>query len=182
MLLIAYTIQIALKILIAEDCLDTAVMYKHVLVGRGHDVVITNNGECCLKIYHEEAQKTALHTDATEHTQPFDVVLLDHYMTKINGMEVAKEILAVNPRQRIVFASADVKKIVVDSSQELKQPLQALSKPFGTQILIDAIEDKEIYSELQKLSLNTDYIKAANFRHEQIRGIVEILKKYKTEK
>jgi DNA-binding LytR/AlgR family response regulator len=27
-------------------------------------------------------------------------------MPKINGIEVGKEILAVNPRQRIIFASA----------------------------------------------------------------------------
>jgi CheY-like chemotaxis protein len=178
---IGYTIQIALKILIAEDCTDTAVMYKHVLEGRGHDVVITNNGECCLKIYHEESQRIALNTDATEHIQPFDVVLLDHKMPKINGMDVAKEILAVNPRQRIVFSSGHVKKTLLDSIRELNQPLEVLSKPFGTQTLIDAIEDKEIYAELQKLRLNTDYIKAANFRHEQIKSIVEILKKYKTE-
>ena len=113
--------------------------------------------------------------------QPFDVVLLDHKMPKISGMDVAKEILAVNPRQRIVFSSGYVKKTLLDSIQELNQPLEVLSKPFGTQTLIDAVEDKEIYAELQKLRLNTDYIKAANFRHEQIKSIVEILKKYKTE-
>ncbi|CAN5536751.1 hypothetical protein BH18THE2_BH18THE2_37530 [soil metagenome] len=37
---IEYTLQIALKILVAEDCPETAVMYKHVLEGRGHEVVI----------------------------------------------------------------------------------------------------------------------------------------------
>jgi CheY-like chemotaxis protein len=30
-------------------------------------------------------------------------------MPKMNGMEVAKEILAVNPHQRIIFASAYVR-------------------------------------------------------------------------
>ena len=102
-------------------------------------------------------------------------------MPKISGINVAKKILAVNPRQRIVFSSGYVKKTLLDSIQELNQPLEVLSKPFGTQTLIDAVEDKEIYAELQKLRLNTDYIKAANFRHQQIKNIVEILKKYKTE-
>jgi CheY-like chemotaxis protein len=105
--------------------------------GRGHDVVITNNWECCLKIHHEEGQRTALHTDTTDHIQPFDVVLLDHKMPKIHGMDVAKEILAVNPRQRIVFSTGYVKKTLLDSIRELKQPLEVLSKLFGTQTLID---------------------------------------------
>ncbi|CAN5536802.1 hypothetical protein BH18THE2_BH18THE2_37540 [soil metagenome] len=92
-------------------------------------------------------------------------------------MDVAKEILAINPRQRIVFSTGYVKKTLLVSIRELNQPLEVLSKPYGTQTLIDAIEDKEIYAELQKLRLNTEYTKAANFRHEQIKSIVEILKK-----
>jgi DNA-binding NarL/FixJ family response regulator len=32
-------------------------------------------------------------------------VILDYKMPKINGMEVAKEILAINPHQRIIFSS-----------------------------------------------------------------------------
>jgi CheY-like chemotaxis protein len=35
-----------------------------------------------------------------------DAVDLDHKMPKKDGMDVAKEILAVNPYQRIIFASA----------------------------------------------------------------------------
>lgn len=59
-------------------------MYKHVLE---EDVVIINNGECCLKIYHEEGQRTTLHTDATEHNQPFDVVLLNQkYLNMMEWM------------------------------------------------------------------------------------------------
>ena len=81
--------------------------------------------------------------------QPFDVVLLDHKMPKISGINVAKKILAVNPRQRIVFSSGYVKKTLLDSIRELNQPLGVFSKPFGTQTLIDAIEDKEIYAGLQ---------------------------------
>jgi CheY-like chemotaxis protein len=45
----------------------------------------------------------------SEHIQPFDAVILDYKMSKINGMQVAKEILAVNSHQRIIFASAYLK-------------------------------------------------------------------------
>jgi hypothetical protein len=43
-------------------------------------------------------------------------------------------------------------------------------------VLIDAIEDKEIYSELQKPNVNIDDIKAAGLRHEQLREILDIIK------
>jgi hypothetical protein len=51
-----------------------------------------------------------------------------------------------------------------------------MQKPFGESALIDTIEDKGIYSELQKLNVNVNDIKAANLRHEQIREILDILR------
>jgi CheY-like chemotaxis protein len=166
-----------MKILIAEDDIDTAASYKMAIEERNHQVVITDNGEDCLKVYQEELQKVSFKTDPTEHIQPFDAVILDYKMPKINGMEVAKEMLAVNPHQRIIFASAYVKETLVESIKELKQVVELMQKPFGEDALIDTIEDKEIYSELQKLNVNVDDIKAGNFRHEQIRSMLETLRK-----
>jgi CheY-like chemotaxis protein len=37
--------------------------------------------------------------------QPFDAVVLDYKIPQMNGLEVAKEILAVNPHKRIILAS-----------------------------------------------------------------------------
>jgi response regulator RpfG family c-di-GMP phosphodiesterase len=96
------------------------------------------------------------------------VVLLDYKMPHINGMEVAKEILTVNPHQRIVFASAYVKDTLVESIKQLNQVVELLQKPFELEILIDQLEDKEIYSELQKLNVATEILKAADLRHEQL--------------
>ena len=91
-------------------------------------------------------------------------------------MEVAKEILAVSPHQRIIFASAYVKETLVDSIKQLNQVVELMQKPFGEIALIDTIEDKGIYSELQKLNVNIGDIQAANLRHEQIREILDILR------
>src|SRR5919205_1304401 len=166
-----------MKISIAEDDKDTASSYKVALEERKHQVVITYTGEDLLKIYHEELQKVKSNTDATKHIQPFDVVILDYKMPKMNGMEVAKEILAVNPHQRIIFASAYVKETLEDSIKQLKKIIELMQKPFGENALIDTIEDKEIYSELQKLNVNIEYIKSANFRHEQLTTLLESLRK-----
>ena len=166
-----------MKISIAEDDKDTASSYKMALEERNHQLVITDNGEDCLEIYHEELQKVKSETDATKHIQPFDAVILDYKMPKMNGMEVAKEILAVNPHQRIIFASAYVKETLEDSIKQLKKVVELMQKPFGEDALIDTIEDKEIYSELQKLNVNIEYFKSADFRHEQLTTLLETLKK-----
>jgi CheY-like chemotaxis protein len=142
---------------------------------RGHQVIITNNGEDCLKLYNNELQSATFSIDPTLHVQPFDAVVLDYKMPKINGMEVAKEILALNPHQRIIFASAYVKETLLDSIQQLDKVIELIQKPFEEDVLVDAIEDKEIYAELQKLNVNVDDIKASNFRHEQLRDLLQVL-------
>jgi hypothetical protein len=52
-----------------------------------------------------------------------------------------------------------------------------VQKPFGVNILIDTVEDKETYSELQKLNVDMDVIRAVNPTHEQIIDLIERLRK-----
>jgi response regulator RpfG family c-di-GMP phosphodiesterase len=65
-----------------------------------------------------------------EHIQPYDSVVVDYKIPKINAIEVGKEILAVNPRQRIILDSAHLKDTLIESIQEIKQVVEILSKPF----------------------------------------------------
>ena len=67
------------------------------------------------------------------------MVSLDYKMPHINGMEVASDILIINP-QRIIFASAYVKETLVESVKELKQVVELLQKLFGPDFLIDQID------------------------------------------
>jgi CheY-like chemotaxis protein len=172
-----------LKILVAEDEQDIALLYKRALEDRKHQVLITTNGEDCLKTYHEvcqsirfDSQQSCYNISAGINNLPFDVVILDCKMPCINGIEVAKEILAVNPHQRIIFASAYVKDTVIDSIKNLKQvTIESIQKPFEIQKLIDLLEDKRIYEELQKLNVDIDIVKAVNPTHEQIVDLLERL-------
>jgi CheY-like chemotaxis protein len=168
-----------MKVLIVEDDRDTVLLYKRALEERQHEVITAGNGEEGLEVYHLQLQNVAPKTlqDASRHTQPFDAVILDYKIPRKDGMEVAKEILAVNPHQRIIFASAYVKETLIDSVKQLKQLVELLQKPFGQDALIDTIEDKEIYSELQKLNVSVMDLKAANLRHEQIRNLLETLRR-----
>ena len=168
-----------MKILLAEDHEDTAVVYKAALGDKGHVVVHTTNGEDCLKVYHNEFQIASVHLDAREYIQPFDAVILDYNMPRLNGLEVAKEILACNPHQRIIFASAYLQDILLESVRQLNQIVEILNKPFSEQELIDTVEDNSIYYELKELNVNIEDLKNANFRHEQLRDVLDILKKQK---
>ena len=166
-----------MNVLIAEDEPDIALLYKMALERRNHQVTTTENGENCLKAYHERYQNIRFAIHDIGQTLPFDVVILDHKMPKINGMQVAEEILAMNPRQRIIFASAYVKETLTDSIRKLKQVVELMQKPFDVNTLIDTVEDKEIYSELKGLNVDLDIIKAINPTHEQI---IDLLKRLRT--
>jgi CheY-like chemotaxis protein len=111
---------------------------------------------------------------------PFDVVVLDYRMPKKDGLEVAKEILALNPSQRIIFASAYVKETLRESVKELRQLVELLQKPFLPEVLVDVIEDTEAYPELKKLFANVSKMSEIDFENptpEQIKNIIDGLKK-----
>jgi CheY-like chemotaxis protein len=201
---IYYSDRHSMQVLIAEDDLDIATLYKKVLEKRKHDVTITSNGEECLKKYldtlHHMTFGVSLPTLSMPRTPatrmdpalsstgstafrsvnksaPYDVVILDYSMPSINGMEVAKEILAINSHQRVIFASAYVKETLEHSIKQLRQVVELIQKPFELSKLVDTIEDKEVYEDLRTLNIDVDLVKAANPTHEQIIDLLERLKR-----
>lgn len=193
-----------MQVLIAEDDLDIATLYKKALERRRHDVVITSNGEDCLKMYLDalnyvtfgvslpsssfaeipstRMDRTFSSSGSSEHRSvnksvPYDVVILDYNMPLINGMDVAKEILAINSHQRIIFASAYVKETLENSIKELKQVVELMQKPFSLSKLVDIVEDKEVYEDLRALNIDIDLVRAATPTHEQIIDLLERLKR-----
>ena len=167
-----------MKILIAEDDIDILLLYKHSIEKRHHEVITSKDGQECLNIYHQEYQRTRFGKRySVAKTLPFDAVILDHKMPKINGMEVAKEILAINPHQRVIIASAFVKETLIDSMKNLKHAVELIQKPFHPTALVDTIEDKEIYTELQNLNVDIAVVKAINPTHEQIKDLLDRLRR-----
>ena len=157
-----------MKLLIAEDDSDIALIYKKGLHMKNYEVTIASNGEDCLKIYNEELHKITfdnnqgiqLYCGSLANNPPFDIVILDYRIPKINGLDVVKEILSINPHQRIVFASAYVKETLEESIKSLKHVVELMQKPFSLKELVNTVEDNKVYQELQKFSIDIDLVKA----------------------
>lgn len=179
-----------MRILIAEDEPEILKPYQIALEARKHQVVTSESGEECLKIYLDETSKSQ-HDEMTStdvvrgasnssslFSSPFDVVILDYRLPKKNGMEVAREILETNPDQRIIFASAYVKDTLEDSVRQLKKVVELLQKPFEPDVLVETVEDLAVYAELKRLMEYTKQInKESEPSSEQIRILFEGLRK-----
>jgi len=169
-----------MNILALYDNVNEVLGYKHGLESRNHDIIVATTAEACLKLYQTELQKIFFKTDPVVHIQPFDVVILDCDSCKAGGIEVAKEILALNRRQRIILiVIKEVYEFIAKSSEEVKSSLEILRKPVANKRIIDIIELKEVDLELQKMKLDTNIIKRANFRYEQLTSILKILRNSK---
>jgi two-component system, cell cycle response regulator CpdR len=125
-----------MEILIGEDDADTAFLYSKLLEERGHNVVVTKDGRECLDVYYDKAKST----NSNSNSNPFDAVILDHKMPVIDGFQVAKEIVSINPNQRIIIASGYSEDIFKEASDHYQIPLEVLQKPFSNNLLIEMVE------------------------------------------
>jgi CheY-like chemotaxis protein len=167
-----------MKILLADKDFKTALAFKTALEERKHHVVITNNIEECLKTYHIALNEIRAQTDLVEHIQPFNAVIIEYKISELTGIEAAKEILIVNPRQRIIITTDCITHDLLDSMKTLENfSVELLQKPSGDDVIVSLIEEKEILAELQKLDINIEYVKSAQFRHEQMVDMLNALRK-----
>jgi CheY-like chemotaxis protein len=95
--------------------------------------LLLHTAEESLKIFSKSLQKLQLkHTPRG--TLPFDTIILDYNLPDRNGLEVAKEILAISPHQRIIFVSAYVEDTLSYSIKELNIPVEVLQKPVSIDV------------------------------------------------
>lgn len=116
-----------MKILIAEDNPDIANLHKLVLEARGHRIMLALDGQKCLDAYYNIQNEC-------------DVVLLDHKMPIIQGIEVAKKIIKQRPKQRIILVTAQAKETLFNSMKELGRVIEIIEKPFAPELLVKIIE------------------------------------------
>src|SRR6266849_3185564 len=167
-----------MRILIAEDEIDISESYKVALEARNHIVTLAENGQECLEKYSKELNREQTEIEKGERRgTPFDAVILDYMMPRKDGMQVAKEILEMNPKQRIIFASAYVEETLEDTVKQLKKVVELMQKPFGADALVNTIEDKEVYEGLKQMMLSMKQIKDASPSPKQLKSLLEGLRR-----
>jgi DNA-binding NarL/FixJ family response regulator len=142
--------------------------------------MLARTGEECLKIFSNELY-TQMNNPTTSHIQAFDAVILEYKMADRNGLEIAKEILAISPHQRIIFVTSYIEGALSDSIMELGMPVEVLRKPVSNEVLIDTLEDTATYDALKRLKFDPDTFRKASLSHEQLSKILNILQKRKPE-
>ncbi|WP_337862741.1 response regulator [Nitrososphaera sp.] len=163
-----------MRVLVAEDDGDVARMCRLALESRGHSVTITADGQECVKAFRQAA---AGEKGGGGRAAPFDVVVLDYRMPRVDGLEAAKEILRLNRQQRIIFASAYVKETLMDSVKQLDQVVELIQKPFEPKVLVDLIEDRSTTKELKEINRLVAQLDPSRPSDDQIKELLDALKK-----
>jgi len=163
-------------ILIAENNERDLRWYKAVLSKHNYQVLVATNAAESLEFYKSELAKNnadAAKSKGDSSSPPpllsstIDVVLLNHRVSDRDGLQVAKEILSINPRQRIIFVS-DSDEYTEELHREYYGKVDIMQKPFAPNALIEVLESNEVYKALEKLGLNIERVKECNLYHFQL--------------
>jgi len=84
-----------MKFIIVDDNNAIIFLFTEILKELGHEVVATaSNGKIAIKLIEENQIY-------------FDIILMDNRMPVMDGLTATKEILKINPKNKIIFLSAD---------------------------------------------------------------------------
>ena len=135
-----------MRILVAEDSPSFALLYKTSLEKRGHLVTIAKDGNDCVYKYSDALERQGNGKSGS----PYDLVILDHQMPRMQGTQVAKEILELNPKQRILFVTGHTKEMM-QGVKALGEKIELLQKPFPTMAMIRQVEGLTRFRWLQRI-------------------------------
>lgn len=113
------------RILIAEDEESLANLYKLLLERYGYEICgIVSSGDEAVELFKKTDPKP-------------DLVILDHRLGKVTGLEALKEMLKIDPNAKVLFASAD-DSIMEDAISA--GAIDYIGKPFSMQELVEVIK------------------------------------------
>jgi len=117
------------KILLVEDDSQTRHLLKEVFTRKGYEIIEAVDGEDAINIFKKLQEKP-------------DIIILDFRLPKLNGLEVSKEILAINPLSKILIVTGDPK---INHTELLNYGIRFKRKPVEMFELL-----KEIYKITKK--------------------------------
>jgi two-component system cell cycle response regulator CpdR len=154
-----------MRILVADDEPSILKLYSVWLKLENRHVITVEDGQKCLEVYKKEYNHHQLENY-------FDVVILDEKMPKMTGLQVAVEILKINPQQRIIFASGYLEKTLLESLTTLNKAIEVLEKPFLLEALDNMINKTTILEKLEKINIRQEEEKIS----ERLADAMEVLK------
>lgn len=86
-------------------------------------------GEECVKVYKSALTVLIQSRDLLSERRPFDALVLEYRMPKVDGLAAAGEILRLNKGQRILFVSAYIKQTLAESVKQFEQVIELIQKP-----------------------------------------------------
>jgi DNA-binding response OmpR family regulator len=112
------------RILIAEDEQSLSDLYRMVLKKYGYEIIsIVPSGDEVIEVFKKSNPKP-------------DLIILDHRLEKMSGIDALRELLKIDPKVKILFASAD------DSVMEDAISIGAIDyigKPFSMEELVEVV-------------------------------------------
>jgi len=114
------------KIFIVDDEPILHELYRDILSMNGHEISdeAYNGDECVNKLNNANPQP--------------DLILMDHRMPIMNGIEATKKLLKSNPELKIIFVSAD---ITVKEEALSMGAVEFIKKPFTISTLFKSIDN-----------------------------------------
>ena len=164
-----------LRILVAEDEPLIIKDYRLILESRGHEVTVSENGESCLETYMSALGGDKTHTWSLK-KPPFDVVILDYRMPKKDGLETARDIVKLCPKQRIIFASAYARETQLESTRELHQVIELIQKPFDLSYLVEVVENTGVYERLAKINEKVIQLRKSSLMDDELAELGNIVR------
>ena len=115
-----------MRILIADDDESLRELLQMLLTRRGHEVVATRDGAEALRTYQESEV-------------PFDFVITDYQMPRMNGMVLIMEIRRKNPAQKCIMVSGDPPQVPEYLRKDIGE-FAILRKPYRNEALLDILK------------------------------------------
>lgn len=72
----------------------------------------------------------------------------------MTGLQAAEEILKINPKQRIVFASGYLERTLLEVLTKLNKAIAVIEKPFSLEVLDYMINTSDVFEKLEKININ----------------------------
>jgi two-component system cell cycle response regulator CpdR len=112
------------RILIAEDDMAMRVFLDHALSRSGHHVNAVPSGESAAGYLENE---------------PFDLLVTDIDMPGMNGVDLARQLLAKTPRLAVLFVTGFAAQ-ALEATDVLASGATVLSKPFALTELVSQVD------------------------------------------